>query len=459
MAFVYPYTVFTNHNVYFGLLIAFYFILQIGLATKNFVSLQKSTLTETPSVSILVVGHRENPEYWRSCIQSIKNIQYTNISSICAFIDGEEEEDQYMKTIFEEEFPSQRSPPSHIVLLPRGGKRSVLYHGIRFIRSHHPQNIYIIVVDSDTRIQPDGIHYLVRCIHSDIKNGCATGNIQIFNREDGILPKIIHARYGYAFTVERSAMSAVGVMNCCSGPFSIYRQSVLTEDLLEDFFTQECCGQRVKPGDDRHLTLLVLKKGFYSRQTPFAIAETETPVHLHRYLQQQLRWMRSFYREMRWQIRAIPFQHIYLSIITVYELFFPFFILLSFFPTFRLLPSSNDDPRQKEELFYQRLVIACGILILRTCLLVIFNHKNTTRLSNCWNLLVFPLYFTFLLPLKIYGLFTCGIQSWLTSSRNKILCSCNLDVWFMYGSIGIWWIFLGGILVQFFYPSSIINNI
>lgn len=432
---LYPFSVFSGQNFYFGVLISFYFILQIAFASKNFFLLSRLKYNKPePSVCFLLVGHRENPSYWEACLDSIQQIKYNNISGIVAFIDGNEPEDEYMKTIFEENFPSE-----YVFLTPQNGKRSVLYEGFLYIKAKFPQNEYIIVVDSDTIIEPEGVRHLVSCIESHPNNGCATGNIQIFNRHEGILPKIVHARYGYAFTVERSAMSAMGVMNCCSGPFSIYRQSFLKDDLIDQFYNQAFCGKQVGPGDDRHLTLLMLKNGHFSRQTPFAIATTETPITIHRYLQQQIRWMRSFYREMFWQVQAIPKQSLYLSIITVYELFFPFFVLLSFLPTFKLWPFYYET---EPKFLIQRAIIALGILILRTCLLCIFN-RNTGITANCWNLLVFPLYFIFLLPLKIYAIVTCPVQSWMTSSRKNILCNFNLDVFFMYMSIFFWWGFLG----------------
>lgn len=449
LATLYPFSIFWGYNIYFGVILAFYFLLQIGFSTKNYIFLKESpALVEFPSVSLLVVGHRENPFYWKNCLNSMKASKYPNITSICAFIDGNLDEDIYMKSIFDEIFPNQ-----YACLTPQGGKRSVLYEGIQYIKEHFPLNEYIIVIDSDTVISPDGIKYLVNCIHQNPNNGCATGNIQIFNLSEGILAKIVHARYGYAFTIERSAMSAVGVMNCCSGPFSIYRQSYLSDNLLESFIQQRFCGHLVGPGDDRHLTLLMLKEGYLSRQTPFAIATTETPVTLHRYLQQQLRWMRSFYREMFWQISAIPKQHPYLSVITVYEILFPVFVILSFLPTFRLFPFDH----QNYTLLFQRGLIALGILCLRTCLLIIFN-KNIGILANLWNLCVFPLYFIFLLPLKIYALFTCPIQSWITSSRKKMVCSFNMDILGMYISIIIWWSSLLFILFRDFFISSAVNK-
>lgn len=431
---LYPYTILSNQNLFLGLLIVFYFVSQVVFAAMNFHTMkriQKSS-QETPSVALLVIGYRENPDYWRDCLLSILAVDYPAITSVCAFIDGNDEEDRYMETIFNQmmtDHLEENRFKTKVQLCDHGGKRHAMSEGFNYIRKTHPDNEYIIVIDSDTILEKDSVRHLVQCIHADPRNGCATGNIQIFNLRTW-LARIINARYAYAFTIERSAMSAMGVMNCCSGPFSAYRQSLLDDRFIDDFLNQKFMGSQVGPGDDRHATLLMLMRGHLARQTPLAIVKTETPETLHRYFQQQLRWMRSFYREQLWQIRAIPHQNIYLAMITLYELFFPFMILFSFIPTFHLLDTGID-----LGIFYHRLLMAIGVVLLRTMFLMYFNKL---RSSNLWNMAVFPMYFIFLLPIKMYALLTCGVQSWITSSRKTILSNINPDVVMIYVSMLAW---------------------
>jgi cellulose synthase/poly-beta-1,6-N-acetylglucosamine synthase-like glycosyltransferase len=431
---LYPYTLFHHHHYYISLIIMLYFILQIVFATMNFREMKKDALEglETmPTVSFLVIGYRENPEYWAGCVKSLLEVDYPNLTSICAFIDGNEPDDMYMKSIFEE---AVMGTPirCRIRMCEHGGKRHAMDAGFRYIREKFPENEYIVVIDSDTLVEKDALYPLVSCIHRDERNGCATGNIRIFNTSS-ILSRIINARYAYAFNIERGAMSAMGVMNCCSGPFSIYRQQLLDDDFLEEFLGQTCCGQSVGPGDDRHATLLLMKKGYLSRQTSFAVASTETPATIHRYLQQQLRWMRSFYREQVWQIQAIPEQNPYLALITAYELMFPFLLVVSFLPTFDYL--SLNLPITTPMDLLRKIGIAFGILGIRTTLLLVFHGFRTEYL---WNMCILPLYFTMLLPLKYYALATCGIQNWMTSTRKTVFANVNPDVMMIYTTIFLW---------------------
>lgn len=428
--FLYPFSILYGYNLFIGVLVLIYFITQTGYAFLNYRHCQQLTLpAAAPSVSLLIVGYRENEQYWRNCLMSILEIIYPNITTIVAFIDGNEPEDTYMADIFNEVMDGSQYH-SYAELCLHQGKRHMLEKGYRYIKTRFPNNEYIIVIDSDTIIQSDGVNELVKCIHADSKNACATGNIQIFNR-DTLLAKIIHSRYLYAFTIERSAQSYVGVMTCCSGPFSIYRQSYITEDFLQEFIGDTYCGTPVSAGDDRMQTNLLLSRGYYSRQTPFAVATTETPDKISRYIMQQARWSRSTIRCLTQQVRAIGKHNFYLAVITIYETLFPFLVICGFFPTFGLVRQSSP------YIFYQRLGIALAVLIIRTCILMGFNRH---QMKECvYNLFIFPLYFVILLPVKIYAWCTPWIQNWMTSSRKTIFSTtCNLDATLIYLSIFAW---------------------
>lgn len=404
-------------------------VAQLYYATMNYRACKKLVLRDAPpSVALLIVGYRENETYWEKCLQSILETTYPNISGVCAFVDGCEEEDRYMADIFQKIMLEENKFTNYVELLDHKGKRHALVRGYKYIMSRFPQNDYIIVVDSDTIIRPDAIGELVKCVDADDRNACATGNIQIFNL-DKILAKIIHARYLFAFTVERSAQSHAGVMTCCSGPFSIFRQAFFDDDLLDDFIEEKFCGQQVHPGDDRALTCLLLERGHFSRQTPFAIVETETPDAIARYLKQQCRWSRSYVRECMKQIRAIGKHHLYLMMITIYEMLFPFLVIVSFLPTFHIIQQSG-------HVLVHRAITAIGVLLLRTIILMAFN--NWDFCSCIWNLLVFPMYFVFLLPIKLYAWSTPWEQGWITSSRKTLFSKNNLDVFMIYFSVVAW---------------------
>ena len=405
-----------------GALILIYFGLQVFFAVCNSMLYKRIafddhylTTDEYPRIAFNIVGYRENPDYWRRCLESIRQLDYPTecVSGIFAFVDGDEEEDMYMRTVFEEVF--SMAYYADCFLVKHGGKRNVMYHGFKHIKQHCPSNEYILVIDSDTILEKDSVRHLVKAIHWNRLNGCGTGSLKIFNRTN-LLTKVVHSRYGSAFDIERGAMSYAGCMNCCSGPFSIYRQRLLDDRLLEDFLHQKYFGRQVGPGDDRHLTNLVMERGYRSIQTPYAIAYTESPEQFRRFLQQQLRWMRSFYRETLWQIRAIPYQHPYLIVITTYEILFPFFVVMSIVSQLYLHASL--------QFALHRLCYAWGILLFRTLLLLWFQRGD---LRYLYNICYFPMYFLFLLPIKIYALLSCYQMQWITSDRKRIVLYNSLE--------------------------------
>jgi cellulose synthase/poly-beta-1,6-N-acetylglucosamine synthase-like glycosyltransferase len=203
------------------------------------------------------------------------------------------------------------------------------------------------------------------------------------------------------------------------------------------------CGKLVNAGDDRCQTNLLMKRGYMSRQSPFAIAITETPDRLPRYLIQQLRWSRSTIRNITFQISAIGKHHPYLIMVTLYELLFPFLVIFSFLPTFNIITQGN-------HVLFHRILTAVGVLAFRTLLLTCFNNWDIK--SSIYNMFVFPMYFVCLLPIKMYAWSTPWVQGWLTSSRKTIFTIVNWDVILVYISVIIWDIIL--ILCMYFRFSS-----
>jgi len=302
------------------------------------------------------------------------------------------------------------------------GKRNAICKAVEYIKKLHDTD-YFILVDSDTVLGNSAVQYMVECIDQSTKIGCATGFLYIFNTH--FLGRVINARYGYAFNVERGAMSYFGVMNCCSGPLSIYRSNIVDKEFLTEFKEQKFLGTTCGPGDDRHLTNMVLIRGYESRQTALAVAYTEAPCTFMRFLRQQVRWMRSFYREEFWQIQAIPKQHIFLSIVTQYELLYPFFILSWIIYMFFNNSSYS---------FFKFFLMSFVVMLIRTTLLMIVMKD----FSYIYNLAYLPIYLFFIIPLKIFCFFTMKRMHWITSSRKKILIECDFESICIYSLLIIW---------------------
>lgn len=446
---------------FYGLIMMIYFINQIicsyfnnkyyfNLSRKNWINInnKRKQIINNEIVSydafkcvLLMVGHREREDYWEKALLSIKNLDTKNLLKVYLIIDGNEEEDKYMKKKVELIFNDDIfNIPIDCIEISKRGKRGAMFYGLELIKKdfiRKEKYIDVVVSDSDTELSKESLIYLQECLRSNLNNGCATGLLYIYNMKDGLLPKIINARYTYAFMIERSSSSFFGTMTCCSGPISIYSLDKLNDLILKKFITQKFLNKKCEPGDDRHLTNLILALGYYARQTNLAKAGTEAPETMYRFLNQQLRWSRSYYRELYWQLKGIDKQSLYLCFNTVYETLFPLFITIWII---RILYFNN-----KYDLIIKGLIISFSILLTRTIILICY-LKN---LQMIYNLFYYPLYTFLLLPTKLFAILSIVDNNWVTNPRKIKKHKNNFSFYFLF--LAFWnLLLLGGIIKQFF---------
>jgi hyaluronan synthase/N-acetylglucosaminyltransferase len=270
-----------------------------------------------PSVSIIVPVYNEEPEILAACLQSLCDQDYEQLE-ILIVDDGSKQREQLKKTVYAK---FEKHPRIHMVYTPINvGKR----HAQKFGFNRCTGNI-IVTIDSDTVIPRTGVAQLVQRFR-DPTVGAVTGDVQVENHAVNILTRLIGYRYWSAFHQERAAQSFFYVLTCCSGPFSAYRKEVV--DRVKDRYTsQKFLGRRCTFGDDRHLTNLVLEEGYHVVFDSRAIAYTHVPENMRTYLKQQLRWNKSFYREMLWTLRSYKKHHWYLLYDLIMQFVLPFLLL------------------------------------------------------------------------------------------------------------------------------------
>lgn len=152
----------------------------------------------------------------------------------------------------------------------------------------------IVTVDSDAYIYPDAIGSLVAPFKNK-KVKATTGHVNARNKNDNLFTKLIDMRYDNAFRVERSAQSVCRNILVCSGCFSAYRREVIMKN-IEHYENQSFLGEKVQFGDDRCLTNYAILEGDTVYQST-ARCETDVPSTIAKFLKQQVRWNKSFFRE------------------------------------------------------------------------------------------------------------------------------------------------------------------
>lgn len=161
----------------------------------------------------------------------------------------------------------------------------------------------VVTLDSDSIMEPDAVRRLTRQF-ADPRIGAVTGFVDVENFGRSILTRVQRLRYWMAFNQERAAQSWFRTVLCCSGPLSAYRRGLL-EQVRGAYLAQSYGGVPCTFGDDRHLTNLVLAAGYDSVYDAGAVAWTHVPETWSQFVRQQLRWSKSFFRELIWTLPYI----------------------------------------------------------------------------------------------------------------------------------------------------------
>jgi N-acetylglucosaminyltransferase len=254
-------------------------------------------------VDVIVPCYNEEPALLAACLRSLARQDYEGRLRVWVVDDGSDNLHALRPVLAAETGLDQR-----VVLLERNrGKREAQAAALGQGRGE-----VVVTIDSDTTIAPDGIRRLVAWLR-DPKVGAVTGNLRASNADASWLTRLIDTRYRLLFERERAAQGYFGAVLCCAGPFSAYRRTAV-EEVLDDYLGQQFWGGRRVCGDDLKLTNLVLAHGYRSEFEPAARATTDVPTTLRRFVRQQLRWNRSFYRELPRMLRLLPGRSRYLAL-------------------------------------------------------------------------------------------------------------------------------------------------
>src|SRR5215217_7373761 len=256
-----------------------------------------------PAVDVVIPCFNEDPALLEACCRSVADQDYQGRMEVWLVDDGSRNRGA-LAVVYER----WSDKGWNVRLLDRNtGKRAAQDAAVRWGRGR-----LVVLMDSDTVLAPDAVRQAAACFTDD-RVGAVSGSVGVLNAPTNLLTRLIHHRYRLRFQVERPAQGFFTSLLCCSGPFAVYRRSLLAE-LWPRYLTQTFAGVRCTNGDDLHLTNLVLATGHQVLYGPLAIASTWVPRSLRLYLRQQLRWNRSFYRELRWTFAGIRSRHPYLAL-------------------------------------------------------------------------------------------------------------------------------------------------
>ncbi|KAI9026621.1 nucleotide-diphospho-sugar transferase [Phycomyces nitens] len=401
-------------------------------------------------VGLAVVGYREDDALFSQCLESIQQLKYPDPIKIVVVIDGNEEQDHEMASLFQKAFPGcpvislehllseipiydLTNPPAPAseetvkeqvraitdeelwqsfflptdtcavcYLQPHRGKRHAMYTAFRVLMAAGCEAV--MTTDSDTKFDSSALLELEQALYWYPNIGASAGDVRIWNSKDSLLSFMSSLRYWMAFNIERAAQSLNRCVTCVSGPMGLYRSNVL-KDILDPWVKQRFLGMECTYGDDRHLTNRVLMGGHRVVYTHMAFCETETPTEFLRWFKQQTRWSKSFYREFLWNVQSLHKHSPWMAAELFYQGLYPFVLLFSILYILWA---------------HAPIVLAIWLVSLFAIASIKTIYSLVVSQSLCF--LAFPFYSVYyllgLVPAKIWALVSLWDVGWGTSARS-----------------------------------------
>jgi hyaluronan synthase/N-acetylglucosaminyltransferase len=376
-----------------------HFVLQVAYAHRTHRAARRERAARRParrhpSVDIVVASYNEDPAGLDACFASLLRQDYEGEIRVYV-VDDHSSNRAELEPVYGR---YAQLPGWTVVLADKNrGKREAQNIAYRLSKGE-----IMVTIDSDTEVDPDGVSEIVRGF-DDIRVGAITGDVGVTNAKTNILTRLIGMRYWVAFNQERAAQSYFRTVLCCSGPLAAYRRTVL-DRIWHRYVSQSYRDVACTYGDDRHLTNLVLDAGFDTRFLPSAHAITNAPEKLGPYLRQQLRWNKSFYRELLWTFPFLLSRSPYIVFEVIVQTALP--LLLTVAIAAALVFSALDDPARL--LHYVEMIVVMAAL---RCSYAIY---RTRKLSFLLFILYGFVHVVLLIPTRMKALFTLEDNRWGT---------------------------------------------
>jgi cellulose synthase/poly-beta-1,6-N-acetylglucosamine synthase-like glycosyltransferase len=175
--------------------------------------------------------------------------------------------------------------------------------------------------DSDSVWAPDALERTVGALVADDTIGAVSGHCRALNRDRNLLTRVQDTWYEGQFSVRKAFESVFGAVTCVSGPLAVFRKEAIY-NFMPAWEEDQFLGKEFRFATDRTLTGFVLgaqqvgqRLKERHRGSPFlavdyplrnwrivycksARAWTEVPDTLSRLIKQQVRWKKSFLRNL-----------------------------------------------------------------------------------------------------------------------------------------------------------------
>src|SRR3989344_9055 len=289
---------------------------------------------EKPKVSCVLAVYNEGKAI-SACIQSLIDNTYKN-KEIIIVNDSSTDGTRGLLSCF-----STQKNVKIKNLKKNIGKKKAIARGVLMADGE-----IFVFTDSDCVMAPDAIERVVEIFSYDKSVGAVSGHGRALNAKDNLLTKIQDSWYETQYSVEKAFESAYGSVTCVSGPLAAFRKEAIY-NYIPAWENDKFLGHEFKFATDRTLTGFVLgseavgeklKKKY--ADSPFnkidypvkawkivycksAKAWTNVPENFKTMILQQIRWKKSFIRNIfftgkfYWRKPILPAFGYYLHILFV----------------------------------------------------------------------------------------------------------------------------------------------
>lgn len=246
-----------------------------------------STYEEAPSLTVIIPAYNEGPMVSKTIDSVLASLYPRDRIEVFVVDDGSRDD-----TWTHIERAAGRYPGlvTTVRFERNRGKRAALEAGFRAARGE-----IVVTIDSDSVIETDTLLAIAGPFR-EARVGAVAGRVGVFNKEDGLIPRMLHVRFILAFDLLRAAQSAYGTVFCCPGALTAFRASVVAK-VLDRWMNQTFLGVPCTYGEDRAITNLILAEGFDTVYQRTARVHTVVPRTYDKLCKMYLRWDRSYIRE------------------------------------------------------------------------------------------------------------------------------------------------------------------
>ncbi len=246
-----------------------------------------ATFDSAPSITVIIPAYNEGPMVARS-IDSAATASYPRERLQILVVDDGSTDDTWKHI----EAAAARHPGQvrTIRFDSNRGKREALAAGFRAGSGE-----VFVTMDSDSVIEADALLAIAGPFR-DPRVGAVAGKVVVLNRDEGLIPRMLHVRFILSFDFLRSGQSTFRSVYCTPGALSAYRAQGVRR-VLRGWLEQRFLGVQCTYGEDRALTNDLMAQGYDAVYQSRAVVHTMVPTTYGQLCRMFLRWERSYVRE------------------------------------------------------------------------------------------------------------------------------------------------------------------